>query len=103
MEDEYFYFKKQWRSERRITWLWLILLLTSYGIIFYIAASSSFYWIKNDMLTTMQFTKYFWKKYWYIVLVWIFSIYARVKCTDHGSTCKAFRRKWEIMTKDKKE
>lgn len=65
---------------------------------------STIYWFKNDQLTGMQFIKYFFSTYWFLIIVlFIISLILHHYCESNIRTLDNYKRKLGKMRSDYKQ
>ena len=64
---------------------------------------SIIYWFKNDQLTGIQFTKYFFSTYWFLIIIFIISLILHHYCESNNQALGNYKRKLDKMRSDYKQ
>lgn len=64
---------------------------------------STIYWFKNDQLTGIQFIKYFFNTYWFLIIIFIICLILHHYCKSNSWTLDNYRRKLDKMRSDYKQ
>ena len=64
---------------------------------------STIYWFKNDQLTVIQFIKYFFNTYWFLVIIFIICLILRHYSKSNNWELDNYKRKLDKMRSDYKQ